>query len=147
MSAIILNTLTGAVSEYDSFDFDSITPTHAGDAAGLYTLGGDLDLTNIVVSSIQTGKRLWSDSLKMGVEFVYFSLKGQGVGRLTVVGETDSYAYNFPVRDSGESRAQPGKGIRENYLAFGYSNPNGDDFELDRMEVLAAKSATRRVGR
>ena len=45
MKTLVLNTLTGAVSEYDNFEFDAITATHAGSATGLYALGGDLDDT------------------------------------------------------------------------------------------------------
>ena len=37
--AIVMNTLTGAVSEYDNFGFQAVTPTMAGNATGLYALG------------------------------------------------------------------------------------------------------------
>jgi hypothetical protein len=38
-----------------------------------------------------------------------------------------------------------GKGIRENYLGFGLSTPDGQAFTLDRVEVMSVKSKTRRV--
>ena len=62
-----------------------------------------------------------------------------------VVGEGASYSYPFPVLPAGQSRSVPGKGLRENYLAFGYSNSDGADFQLDRIEVLVAQSKNRRV--
>ena len=145
MNAIVMNTLTGAVSEYSSFQFDSITPTHAASASGLFTLGGNTDDTVPIISTLVTGKTLRGDSTKNQADTVFFSVKGTGLGQLIVVGETQRYAYNFPIREAGESRAQPGKGIRENYLAYGYSNPNGDAFELDRIEAGIAKSKTRRT--
>ena len=43
MNAIVCNTLTGAVSEYTRHTFQSVTPTHAGSASGLYAFGGDTD--------------------------------------------------------------------------------------------------------
>ena len=71
MTAITLNTLTGAVSEYTRHDFQSITPTHGGSATGLLhrglshrTLRGRLRTglrlrgRGLVDSGLQTGKRL-----------------------------------------------------------------------------------------
>ena len=143
--AIILNTLTGAVSEYDNFAFHSITPTHAGSVLGLYAMGGDVDIDQPIVATVTTGKTLFGASLKKFLDLVYFSLKGSGTSSLTVTGEATSNTYTFPVRATGVSRAKPGRGIRENYLAFGYSNTDGADFTLDRIEVPTSPSKTRRI--
>ena len=145
MNAIAFNTMTGAVSEYTGFGFQSITPTHAGSATGLFTLGGDTDAGLPIVATVTTGKQLWGGSLKKTLQMVYFSLKGSGTSTMTVSGESASHSYTFPVRPTGQSRSVPGKGIRENYLAFGYSNTDGADFQLDRIEVLVAESKNRRV--
>lgn len=147
MNAIVMNTLTGAVTEYSDFDFDSVAGTLAGNPSGLYTLGGDTDDGNPIVTDVVTGKTLWDDSRKKFLDMVYFSIPdGEGRGELIVQGAGEAeYRYPFPFRPSGQSRAKPGKGIRENYLAFGFSNPDGDDFTLDRVEVLVAQSRTRRV--
>lgn len=145
MNAISFNTLTGAVSEYTGFGFQSITPTHAGSATGLFVLGGDTDVDQPIVAHVVTGKQLWGGSLKKTAQAVYFSLKGSGTSTLTVVGEGASYSYPFPVLPAGQSRSVPGKGLRENYLAFGYSNTDGAAFQLDRIEVLVAQSKNRRV--
>ncbi len=63
-----------------------------------------------------------------------------------VIGEREAWSYLFPIRQAGQSRAQPGKGINENYLAFGYSNADGADFQLDQIEVPLIESKQRRVG-
>lgn len=144
MTTIVMNTLTGAVSEYD-WNFQSITPTHAGDATGLYELGGDTDAGNPIVARVTTGTTQFGDSRKKRPEMVYFALEGAGVGELTVVGKTSEYAYSFSVQSSGESRCPPGRGIRENALAFGFSNPDGDDFRLDKIEALITQTTNRRV--
>ena len=145
MNAIAFNTMTGAVSEYDGFGFQSITPTHAGSATGLFALGGDTDDGRPIVATVTTGKQLWGGSLKKMLQMVYFSLKGSGTSTMTVTGENASHSYPFPVRPDGQSRSKPGLGIRENYLAFGYSNTDSADFQLDRIEVLVAESKNRRV--
>lgn len=144
-NTIVFNTLTGAVSEYDNYAFQSVTPTHAGSSYGLFLVGGDTDNGSAIVSTVQTGKTTWGSTLKKLLGAVYFSLKGTGTSELTVVGENASHSYSFPVRDSGESRCTPGKGIRENYLAFQYRNVDGSDFQLDRMEVQTVASNTRRI--
>lgn len=143
-NAIIMNTLTGAVTEYTGFGFQSVTPTHAGSATGLFALGGNTDTGLPIIGAITTGKQQFGGSLKKVPQVVFFALKGSGTSTMTVTGEAVSYAYTFPVRANGESRSVPGKGIRENYLAFGYSNTDGADFQLDRMEVLIAESINRR---
>ena len=72
-------------------------------------------------------------------------MKGLGNGELTVYGENNQYTYTFPIRAAGESRCLTGRGIRENYLAFGFRNINGAAFRLDRIEALTAQSTSRRV--
>ena len=145
MNTIVVNTLTGAVSEYTGFDFHAITPTHTGSAVGLYALGGDFDVATTIVASAVTGKTLMGGSLKKLLDTIFFSLKGSGTSTATVYGEVDSYAYEFDVLATGESKAKPGRGIRENYMAFGYSNTDGAAFQLDRIEALTSQSKTRRV--
>lgn len=145
MKAIVLNTLTGAVSEYTGFAFHAITPTHAGSATGLFAFGGDLDDGLPIVSDIRTARKLRSSTLKKAMDLVYFSMSGIGSSEMTVFGRTEQWSYRFPVRASGQSRAQPGRGIRENYLGFGYRNPGGELFRIDRIEVLAHESKNRRV--
>ncbi len=146
MTTIVLNTLTGAVSEYD-WTFQSITPTYAGDATGLYALGGDTDNGQPIAARILTGTTLCGSSFKKHALMVYLSLRGVGTGMgiLWVLGKAKSWSYRFVVRDTGQSRGQPGKGIWENYLGFGYSNVNGADFVLDRIEADIVASKTRRV--
>ena len=143
-NAIVMNTQTGAVSEHSGFGFQSITPTHAGSATGLFLLGGDTDAGQPIVSVITTGKQQWGSSLKKVAQVVLFAIKGVGTSTMTVTGESASYSYTFPIRSNGQSRSVPGKGIRENYLAYGYSNTDGADFQLDRIEVLVAESTQRR---
>ena len=145
MNAILLNTLTGAVSEYSNFDFQSVTPNHAGSDTGLFALGGNLDVAAPIASTVSTGKTLWGSTLKKYLQVVFLALKGSGSGNLSIQGATASYTYPVTVRASGESRAVPGRGIRENYLAFTYGNVAGADFQLDRIEVVVAESGNRRT--
>ena len=142
---IIFNTLSRAVSEYSDQGFQSITPTHAGAATGLFALGGDTDGEQPIVANIQLPSVLRQDTLKKHIRAIYVSVKSSGDFDVSVFGNTQNWKYAMPVRSSGQSRCIVGKGIRENYLGFGLSNPQGQHFKLDRIEVLEAASTTRRV--
>lgn len=143
---LVTNTLTGAVSEYTRHDFQSITPTHGGSATGLYALGGDTDAGLPIQSALRLPVTLRENTLKQQIAMVYLSMQGQGEAEFTVFGSSaQAWSYPFPLRDSGQTRCPVGKGIRENYLGFGLSNPTGQAFTLDRVEVLSIKSKTRRV--
>lgn len=145
MNTIVCNTLTGAVSEYTNYAFQSVTPTHAGSAAGLFVLGGDADDGQPIVSDVRLPPTLRGSTLKKRLGMVYLSMAGEGAAELTVFGKTENWSYPFPLRRSGQTRCKPGSGIRENYLGFGLSNPQGQAFALDRVEVLEISSTTRRV--
>ena len=145
MNTIVCNTLTGAVSEYTRHNFQSVTPTHAGSATGLYAFGGDTDDGLPIVADIRLPPTLRDSTLKKYLNMVYLSMSGQGAAEFTVFGKAQDWAYEFPLRDSGQTRCKPGGGIRENYLGFGLSNPQGQAFTLDRVEVLLLESKNRRV--
>ena len=145
MNTIVCNTMTGAVSEYAGFSFQSITPTHAGDTAGLFTLGGDTDNWQSIVSTIRLPRTLRLDTLKMFIDVVYVSILSTGEARLTVHTPSADFDYSFALRASGQSRCAVGRGIRENYTGLSISTPTGQAFALDRVEVLERKSQSRRV--
>lgn len=146
MTAITVNTLTGAVSEYTRHDFQSVTPSHGGSATGLYAFGGDTDAGLPIQSSLRLPVTLRENTLKQQIAMVYLSMQGQGEAEFTVFGSGgQSWSYPFALRGSGQTRCPVGKGIRENYLGFGLSTPAGQAFTLDRVEVLSVKSKTRRV--
>ena len=145
MNTITLNTLTGAVSEYTGFGFQSITPTHAGSATGLFAFGGDQDIDQPIVADIGLPATLRDSTLKQAISMVYLSMHGEGSAVFTVQGAQQNWDYTFALRASDQTRCPVGRGIRENYLGFGLSTAGGQAFTLDRVEVLTAQSKTRRV--
>ena len=144
-NAVVCNTLNGAVSEYTRHAFQSVTPTHGGSASGLFAFSGDTDDGLPIVSMIHLPATLRETTLKKYLAMVYLSMRGTGTARFTVFGNTGHWDYSFPLRDSGQTRCPVGRGIRENYLGFGLSTPEGQAFALDRVEVLEHESKSRRV--
>lgn len=146
MNALVLNTLTGAVSEYTRHAFHGITPTSGGSADGLFEFGGDDDDGLPIVARVRIPTTLREGTLKKRMESVYFSMGGAGAAQLDVHGAQGTvWPYPFQVQSSGQSRCVVGRGIRENYVGFCLSNPAGQHFTLDRVEVLLATSKTRRI--
>jgi hypothetical protein len=145
MNTIVCNTLIGAVTEYTRHEFQSITATHGGSAAGLYEFGGDTDEGLPIVADLRLPTTLRENTLKRFMDMVYLSMRGEGSAEFTVFGVPDNWTYTFPLRTSGQTRCTPGKGIRQNYLGFGLRTPEGQAFTLDRVEVLTRDSSTRRV--
>lgn len=149
MNTIVMNTLNGAVTEYTGFDFDSITPRLAGSALGLFALGGDTDVGQPIVAQIDTGPRDWGKSHLKQIAAVYLALRqvsGQATLRIGVERGGAIHAYPVVLRDKGIARAQPGRGIRENFLSFGFENTHGQAFTLSGLEVELVVSKNRRVG-
>lgn len=97
MKAIVMNTLNGAVTEYD-WPITSIGPTRAGSAAGLHSLGGNTDAGMPIAASITTGRKLWGDTIKKFVAYIYFAMTAAGMGRARVETRSQTYAYEFPVQ-------------------------------------------------
>lgn len=154
MTAIVMNTLNAAVTEYD-WAFQSLTPVHAGDATGLYVLGGPTDAGQPIPARAVAPVSNLGSSLKKALGDAYLSLQGprDSAGQLLVrtvsYDEDDTevieeWAYDLPVRSAGVSRATPGKGIRANKLALGYANLDGADFRLDRIEADVLESKAKR---
>jgi hypothetical protein len=137
MTTIVMNTLTGAVTEYD-WAFQSITPEHAGSADGLFTLGGDTDDGAEIEAELRGSKA--GGTAKQGLGNVYLAVQGEGAGRLIVAGQSSEWEYPVTVRASGVSRARPGHGISENYLTLGYRNVAGAAFRLDRIDAEVYES-------
>ena len=145
MNAFVCNTLNGAVSEYTRHEFQSVTPTHGGAATGLYAFGGDTDAGLPIVATIKLPATLRENTLKKVLGAIYVSVAGEGSMALTVFGKAENWTYSFPLRPSGQTRADVGRGIRENYLGFGLSNPSGQAFTLDRIEAQQLQSQSRRI--
>lgn len=143
---IVVNTLSGAVSEYSGHDFQSITPTHGGSSDGLFAFGGDTDAGEPIVAEIRLPATLRQSTLKQQIQMVYLSMRGQGEAEFSVLGPgTQAWSYRFALRESEQTRCPVGKGIRENYMGFALRTPEGQAFTLDRIEVMTATSKTRRV--
>lgn len=147
MTAIVFNLQSHAATEYD-WDLTSLTSRHATSAQGLLSVGGDTDAGRPIAALATTPVGQHKSSLKKSVQMLYVSTPlaaVQGLEALVELPTGQRYAYPLQSQATGVARAQPGRGIRENYLGFGVRNVAGADFEIERIEVQTHASATRRV--
>jgi hypothetical protein len=145
MNTIVMNTLTGAVCEYTGFGFQSITPTHAGNASGLFAIGGNTDDGLPIVASIRTAMSTWDTESKKSLSLAWIGVEGAGQFSFQVVTKLATYTYPAIGNTQGQTRAKAGRGIKSNYLAFGFSNPSGQTFTLDFIHIPITLSKNRRT--
>lgn len=154
MTAIVMNTRTAAVTEYgSSFAFVGITPTHAANGTGFYTLGGETDAGTDIDAPFR-GPYQGGESV-LSVGDVYVGIQGdtgaaQGQVRVLAGGKSAArgteWQYPLYAQSSGVSRAIPGRGIRENSLAFGYVNEGGAAYTIRSLSVELGGSKNRKAG-
>lgn len=145
MNTIVMNTRSGAVTEYTGFGFQSITPTHAGSATGLFAIGGNTDAGQPIVASIRTAMSTWETESKKSLSLAWIGLEGTGQFSFQVVTKLATYTYPAIGNTLGQTRAKAGRGIKSNYLAFGFSNPSGQAFKLDFIHIPITPSENRRT--
>lgn len=152
MTTIVMNTRTTAVTEYD-WEFNSITSTHAASADGLFALGGDDDNGEDIAAAWLGPKLKTSNGETRRPDAVFVGVRGDtgstGKVRVVVGGkgavEDTEYTYDVTVQASGISKALPGQGIRENYIAYGYENVSGADFSISHYQADEIISKQRRA--
>lgn len=154
MTAIVMNTRTGAVTEYGaSFAFVGITPTHAASGSGLYTMGGATDAGADITATFR-GPYQGAEAV-LAVDSVHIGLRGdegatKGYVRVLAGGKGAARGteWQYPVyaQRSGISRAVMGRGIRENSLAVGYTNASGAAFTIRSLQLGSGSSKNRKAG-
>ena len=75
---------------------------------------------------------------------------GHGKVRLLAGGKSvargTEWLYPLSIQQAGTSRAVLGRGIRENFLAFGYINDSGAAYTIRSLQVDIISSKTRKAG-
>lgn len=146
MTTIVFNTLTAAVSEWDT-PFTSLSPTRATSAAGLLALGGDDDAGAPIAARVLMPETDLASPAKKRMAEVYVSgeLDENTPGSLLVRADGEDYDYELQVRPNGIARGVPGRGLWAHRAAIGYANDQGADFRIDRLDIPYEESAERRI--
>lgn len=136
----VINTRTGAATEYDNYAFNSfarIDNRYLGaSSSGLYELLGDDDDGTDIIAHIKSGLAQWGGSKFTMFKAAYLGIRGGGDFVLKVVtGDGKTYIYEVSSQDVKTTKVNVGKGIRTRYFAFELIS-SGQDFNLDTIEFV-----------
>lgn len=144
----VVNSRTGAVTEYQNFAFNSFARMGhkylGASSSGLYELNGDDDAGTDIVSRIRSGFAQFGASRFSGFKAAYLGIRATGdlVFRLVYADDTVT-SYAVKARDMETVKVQLGKGVRARYIAYELES-TGQDFDLESVE-LVPMVAQRRV--
>lgn len=143
-----INTRTGAVTEYDHFNFNSFAQlgSHYLGACenGLFALDGDDDAGTPTISHIKSGYAQFGGSRFTSFKAAYLGIRGDGNIFLKLdTADGKTYTYRTVIQNQETTKVRLGKGLRARYFAFELIT-EGQDFDLDTVEFIPLV-ATRRV--
>jgi hypothetical protein len=144
----VMNTRSGAVSEYQNYAFNSFARVGnkylAAADTGLYELLGDKDDGTDIIATIRSGFAQWSGTHLGSFKAAYLAVAGVGDYVLRII-TRDGKTFNYRVTaaDGRTVKVNLGKGLRSRYFAFELVS-TGQDFDLDTLEFIPLV-ADRRV--
>jgi hypothetical protein len=129
-----------ATTRYATFPFDRIVrfgSSYYGVAVdGLYALGADDFDGDPIISVVESAETDFGDRHQKRPVSLYLGGRMGADIDVSVTSaevETDTYTYPAVATGSRNNRAKFGKGIKARYLAYGFTNTDGDDWELDEL--------------
>lgn len=136
----VMNTRSGAVTEYDNFTFNSFARMGnrylAASETGLYELLGNDDVGDDIVARIRSGFMQFGGTHLSRLKEAYVAMRGEGDIVLRIItAEGQVYNYTTPTRNMRSTKVHMGKGQRSRYFAFELVTA-GQDFDLDTLEFV-----------
>lgn len=145
-----INTRTGAVTEYQNFNFNSIAKMGnqylAANATGLYTLDGPTDAGLNIPTRVKSGWMQPSGSKFTSFKAAYLGLRVRDNAREFFLklhaGDGRTYVYAVVPRNMATTKINMGKGLRSRYFSFELET-TGTDYDLDSIEFVPLSSYRR----
>ena len=147
-----INTVNGAVTEYDTFDFNSFATVggeyFGASVNGLYKLTGDTDDGASIIARIKSGLLQMTEARFTQFRAAYIATRSDAEGAQQfilklVTGDGVERTYAVNIRDGETTKVHLGKGLRARYFSFELTS-TGQDFDLDTLEFVPI-TASRRV--
>jgi hypothetical protein len=148
--AIVMNTKNLALTEYESFSYNSLcflddTPIGAK-ADGIYELTGTSDNGVNIAWKFKTGKLDIDKERTKRVRDVWISYKPSGELILTVDDGENEYEYDVESYKQIDNavRVKLGKGFSNRFLQLELENVSGETFNLDHIRLFAEQTGKNR---
>jgi hypothetical protein len=148
-TAWAINTRTGAVTEYQGWNFNSFVQFGnkyvAAAKDGLYELNGPTDNGLNVIADIMGGFLQPAGPHLSGLKGVYLGQTGQGYWLLKIeTGDGREYVYQRLSNPAMmTTKFTIGKGINARYIGWELINVEGQDFDIDTIEFVPMIRARR----
>lgn len=144
-----INTITGAVTEYENYEFNSFAQLGVhylgASEGGLYALDGDDDEGDPIIARLKSGMLQFGGSLYSGIKAAYIGMRSTegSVVYLKIETKTEGTRVYKGVVQPETTKVRLGKGLRARYYSWELVT-TGQDFDLDNIEFLPLV-AQRRV--
>lgn len=140
-TAWAMNTRTGAVSEYQNFDFNSFARVGnkylGASSTGVYELLGDTDDGDSIIARIRGGYMQFGGTHLSRLKAAYIAMRAGNdeVVLKIITADGAEYVYQVDTRSMRNTKVHMGKGMRARYFAFELVT-SGQDFDLDTLEFF-----------
>jgi len=145
-----INTRTGAVTEYQNYDYNSFAQMGhhflGASSTGLYQLDGPLDVTQSIQATVKSGSAQFSGSRYTAFDAIYLGCRvsdGANDWLLKLhTGDGQEYIYQFQPLNRRTTKIFVGKGLRARYFSWELITA-GEQFDLDSIEFVPISSKRR----
>lgn len=142
--AYVLNLSNGALTEFDSFAYNSMAVLNGqivvASSTGLFLLAGKTDNGNIINASARLPLSDLGGSNSKRLSTAYVGYRSDGDLMFTVSAD-DGTEYSYLLQNSGApgvsgGRTKCGKGLEGRYFKVGIDNSNGSTMDINDIEML-----------
>lgn len=145
MSTLVFHSSSLGVTEYDA-TFTGLAGDYEALDDGVYRVDGALDVATPFVSSFAVAPVSKVGGVKRVPRYAYLQADTDATFHCAVKDSAGtSYSYRASIESGRVQRVVFGRGIRDNYLGFTFTNPQGEAFRLDHLEIVTDKSVQRKV--
>jgi hypothetical protein len=146
MSTLVFHSSALGVTEYTTSS-TGLAGDFECDATGLFRVDDEQtsDDGELIVSQARLGVEAEGSRLQKYPDRMYVQMDGTGKLQVTVATTTAQYTYNEDIRRNRNRRFIFGRGIRDSYLGYVLTNPDGKPFTIDAIEFGDRHSVQRKV--
>lgn len=146
MSTLVFHSSSLGVTEYAA-SFTGLAGNFEALANGVYLVGGSVDVAAVpLVSIFAVGPASTEAGTKQAPRYAYVQADTQAALRCVVSdSQANAYTYDAAFVSQRMQRIVLGRGIRDNYLGFTFSNPGGESFRIDHLETVIEQSQQRKL--
>lgn len=144
MTTLVFHSSTLGATEYAT-DYRGLAGDYHITADGAFHVEGEDDAGEPIVSSFGMAPVNDGSRYKRRTERAYMQAVSEARFRCAVATPTATYTYDEEKRDGHNRRFIFGRGIRDSYLGFTFSNPDGEPFLIDAVEFIDSVSKQRKV--